>query len=101
MDTRRTPPILRQHATDEVPQLGVGTGTSWLAGDSSPVGTIRSSVPGHHGGGFDDDEALSPSIAEPSEPEPEDAGLGSQPRGGVASPVEDDELLAERQILCD
>ena len=66
----------------------------------NPVALETLPVPPDHSGGLDDDDSFSPSIPGPSQPEPEDAVLGFQPWASGVS-VEDDELLAERQILCD
>ena len=51
-------------------------------------------VPANHGLGLDDDQAVPPFAPGSSEPEPEDAVLGSQARAFGLS-VKDDELLAQ------
>ena len=66
----------------------------------SPVVLEALPVPADHGGGFDDEEAFSPPIPGPSQPEPEDAILGFQPWTSGLS-VQHDELLAQGQILRD
>ena len=90
-----------RHPANQISDLGVdrwpATFVSALPG---PVVLEALPVPPDHGRGLDDDEAFSPSIPGPSQPEPEDAVLGLQPWASGLS-VEDDELLAERQILCD
>ncbi len=56
-------------------------------------------VPSDHGPRLDDDEALSPSIPGAGEPEPEDA-VSLQQAWTSDPPTENDQLLAEGQILC-
>ena len=67
-------------------------------GGTSPVVLEALPVPPDYGRGLDDDEAFSPSIPGPSQPEPEDAVLGFQPWAFGPS-VEDDELLAQSQVF--
>jgi hypothetical protein len=55
-----TPRVLRDHATDEISQLAVGTRSSPLAGDASPVGATRPPVPSHDCGRFDDRQGGGP-----------------------------------------
>ena len=68
-------------------------------GIESPVGgcTNRgwlSHVPANHGLGLDDDQAVPPFAPGSSEPEPEDAVLGSLARA-LGLSVKNDELLAQ------
>jgi hypothetical protein len=56
MNAGSTPSILRHHATDEIPQWGIGPRPSWSARDPPPVGAIRTSVPGDDGSRLEDGE---------------------------------------------
>jgi hypothetical protein len=86
---------------NQIADFGVDRGpTTFVSAFPGPVVLEALPVPADHGRGLDDDEAFSPSIPGTSQPEPEDAVLGFQPWASALS-VEDDELLAERQILCD
>ncbi len=101
MNPRSTPEwIGPRHLANQVAHLGVNRWpTTFVSALPSPVVLETLPLPSDHGRGLDDDEAFAPSIPGPSQPEPEDAVLGLQPWASALS-VEDDELLAERQILC-
>ncbi len=87
-----------RHPANQISDLG---GDRWPATFVSalpgPVVLEALPVPPDYGLGLDDDEAFSPSIPGPSQPEPEDAVLGFQPWAFGPS-VEDDELLAQSQV---
>ncbi len=88
-----------RHPVNQISDLG---GDRWPATFvstlPSPVVLEALPVPPDYGRGLDDDEAFSPSIPGPSQPEPEDAVLGFQPWAFGPS-VEDDELLAQSQVF--
>ncbi len=89
------------HFANQIADLGVNRWPATLVSAlPSPVVLEALPVPADPGRGLDDDEAFSPSIPGPSQPEPEDPVLGFQPWAFGFS-VEDDELLAKGQILCD
>ena len=93
--------VCARHPANQISDLG---GNRWPAifasAPPSPVVLEALPVPTDHGRWLDDDDAFSPPIPGPSEPEPEGAVLGLEPWASGSS-VEDDELLAERQILCE
>ncbi len=65
----------------------------------SPVILEAFPVPSDHGPGLDDDEGVSPSGPGAGEPEPEDT-VSLQQAWASGPPTENDQLLAEGQILC-
>ena len=87
-----------RHPANQISDLG---GDRWpatfVSALPSPVVLEALPVPPDYGRGLDDDEAFSPSIPGPSQPEPEDAVFGFQPWAFGPS-VEDDELLAQSQV---
>jgi hypothetical protein len=100
MDAGSTPPILRHHAPDEIPQLGVGPRPSWPARDPPPVSAIRSSVPGDDGSGLDDCERRGPVGPHPPQRDPEQAVGGYEP-WTAATVSEGSKLVSQGEIVED
>ena len=100
MDARCTPVILRDHAADEITELGVGAGAAGLTRDTAPIRTIRTAVPGDHGGWFDDHQGPGPVGPHRTQGDPEQA-VGRQEPGTAAAVRHGGQLVAQGEIVED
>lgn len=96
----RSPTVLRHHASNEIAQLGVGTRSSWFAGDLSPVGAIRPSVPRDHSGGFDDRQGGGPVGPHRTQCDPEGA-IDDHESRTTSTACGDGELLSQGEVVQD
>ncbi len=78
MDARRSPPVLRHHASNQLAQILVGAGPSRFTAEVTPVGALAAPVPGDDGCGLHDRQGGRTSRSRP-------AGVRSRKVGSTAT----------------
>jgi len=85
-------------AVDEITELGGGSGAAGLTRDPAPIRTIRTAVPGHRRGGFDDHQGPGPVGPHRTQGDPEQA-VGREEPGTAAAVCPGGELVAQGEII--
>ena len=99
MDSRSAPGrVVSSHLTDEAPDLGTRGGAA-RQGLPSPDEAKRAAVPGDHGVGLDQDQAVLPALPATQDQGPEGSVPACERQASLSGPFQDEDLVPEGQDL--